>query len=251
MTQMSLSRPDTLDPSRVSASRSTRLHLLVVAVTADDPTVAEAGTAVGVSMDPGRYGWLGLEPGSDPYDRFRPYDVVTVDALPRGTDQPVGSWRPIPHTLRVDHHLKQWRLRQRWLDRHVEDSMCRLDEKVAPRSIRRPLALIRVREVAGLDLERHPGWTDQHPRSGTPRFLGAYRYRCPELDCPGHRQSIVDAEFVAFQHRLAGLPDDRLRQALLTTFLGRMCGLDRDTAFCVGRRENGYRVLGTYWPPKW
>jgi hypothetical protein len=270
---MSLSRSGETGPGRVSETGLTRLHVLITAETTADPsgTPGETGSAVGISTDPGRPGWIRLHPLA-PDDRFRPYDIITVDARRPTPEQGADSWQPAPRTVQVNHHLKQWRLRQRWLDRHVEESMCRLDEESGLRSDARSLALVRPREVDAVEIEPHPGWTADEwrrvdrwlrvpalakERPGVapqpPRFRGAYRYRCHQPGCAGHRQRILDREFLALQHRLAGLSDARLRQALTNTFLTRMCGPDRDTAFYVGAqtfRDGGFRVLGTYWPPR-
>lgn len=270
---MSVFRSGEAGPGRGSETGLTRLHVLITAETTADPSGAPGGTrsAVGISTDPGRPGWIRLHPLA-PDDHFRPYDIVTVDTRRTAPEQGADSWQPVPRTVHVNHHLKQWRLRQRWLDWHVEDSMCRLDEEGSRRSDARSLALVRPREVDAMEIEPHPGWTADEWRrvdpwlrvpalaecpplvaSSPPRFRGAYRYRCHEPGCPGHRQRIIDREFVALQHRLAGLSDARLRQALTNTFLTRMCGPDRDTAFYVGARTpraRGFRVLGTYWPPR-
>lgn len=120
------------------------------------------------------------------------------------------------------------------------DRASRLDRRAATtaRRVRRPA---------------RPGRTPGPGPARRPRFVGAYRYRCAEYGCPGHRRTILDWEFAALQHRLAGLPDDRLRNALTTAFLHRICGPDRDPAFYLGRsasRPDDYDVLGVYWPPR-
>ncbi|MFC4105706.1 hypothetical protein ACFOX0_07130 [Micromonospora zhanjiangensis] len=274
---MTLPKPDTVLPSESSEAGSTRLHLLVTAEAVADPADPSDAprSAVGISTDPVRPGWIRLHP-LDPDDRIRPYDIVTVDARRPAAPPDPEIWRPTPRTLRVSHHLKQWRLRQRWLDPHVEGSMCELERRSGPPPVPRSLALVRPREVTALEIDPQPGLTagqwrrpGHHrwlptapgrpvpaggpppPTAGPARFRGAYRYRCHEPGCPGHRQRILDREFVALQQRLAELPDDRLRRALENTFLTRLCGPDRATAFYVGTRTDrpgGFRVLGVYWP---
>jgi hypothetical protein len=250
----------------------------VTARTAADPAgrPGEAEYVAGISTDPQRPGWIRLcpiatqGPGED--DRFPPYDIVTVEALPVRNDHRLESWRPVLRTARTEHHLKQWMPRRRWLDPLVEESMCRLDRDTRDRTDAPRLALVRPLGGVELALSPHPGWLPsppprpdpygERPEPGepsangswaAPRFRGAYRYRCAEHGCSGHRQEILDAEFVALQRRLDGLPDVRLRQALENNYLRRMCGADRDFAFYVGSRDRpayGFGVLGVYWPPR-
>ncbi|MEH1011782.1 hypothetical protein V6U90_01460 [Micromonospora sp. CPCC 206060] len=241
---------------------TTRLRLLVTtrAVLARPGPAGEAGYVTGLSVLPGvpPWWWLVLS-GLDafrPECGFDPYDLVTVDVTRAGAgptragaESTEARW-PVPGTVRREHHLKQWALRRAWLDGHVEESMCRLD-----RPDRQPApALVRVRDVAELLITPAsggiPGPTGGHPR---PRFRGAYRWRCAGRTCPGHRHDIVDWEFTALQRRVVGLPDDRLRAALVNTFHGRLCAPDREVAFYVGPAgpgRPGYAVTGVYWPPK-
>ncbi|MFI6762532.1 hypothetical protein ACIBF5_25700 [Micromonospora sp. NPDC050417] len=259
------------DP-RAAVDQLARLRLLITVKTAPEPGDRYERTvcAAGISADPFRPGWIRLT--SIPIQELGPgaafgtYDIISVDARPTAGDSRHENWRPLPRTLVREHHLKRWQWRQPWLEPYLGESVCR-------RHFDGPaLALVRPRRVDELVLVPHPGWTVEQRRRldwyavrldpfGTPdpgplhppRFVGAYRYRCPAYDCAGHQQTIRDWEFVALQHRLAGLPDDRLRVALTTAFLDRICGPDRDTAFYLGRsshQPDTYDVLGVYWPPR-
>jgi hypothetical protein len=261
-----------------AADQVTRLRLLVTVKTAPHPThrYDETVYAAGISADPFRPGWIRLAPipvrELGPGAAFWTYDVISVDARPAGPEHHRGSWQPVPRTLVREHHLKRWRWRRPWLDPYLGESMCRLGRDASGRPDTPLLALVRPRQVDGLVLAPHPGWTieqrrrlhayadrldpagHRHPDSlRAPRFTGAYRYRCPEYDCAGHQQTILDWEFVALQHRLGRLPDARLRAALSAAFLSRICGADRDLAFYLGRpigRPDAFDVLGVYWPPR-
>lgn len=258
---------------------TTRLRLLVTAKVAPRPTEWQEETvhAIGLSTDPHRPGWIRLYPVS-PRDltgeeRFQTYDLISVDAEPARDDPRRESWRPVIRTLTRELHLKQWHRRREWLDPYAEVSMCRLDQDARERAGGRSIALVRPSDVDELVLTAHPGWSAEQRRRlwaylhrvgpgepadagalESPRFSGAYRYRCRDRECQGHQQPIGDWEFVALQRRLAGVSDAELRQALAATFLDRMCGPDRAFAFYVGRgpgSDREFRVLGGYWPPKW
>ncbi|MEV4756398.1 hypothetical protein AB0J86_14965 [Micromonospora sp. NPDC049559] len=211
------------------------------------PHLGGGAWVIGVSLDPQQPGWVRLAPdaGYDRgrLDRLRPYDVVRVEARPMWRLGCREIWRPLLHSMRTEHHLKQWQPRRRWLEPYVGGSMCRLERRPA----RGPsLALIRARDVSGLRL-----WPDRAP--GGVRYRGAYRYRCHDPACPGHEHEIVDWDFLALQRRLTALPDARLRRALRNNYLYRMCAPDRAVAFYVGQADrptDGFRVLGVYWPPR-
>ncbi|MEV4625411.1 hypothetical protein AB0J90_03875 [Micromonospora sp. NPDC049523] len=273
MTQLDLPGPAPAHPApRRTAEQVTRLRLLITVKTAPRPTDRSDRTvyAAGISADPDRPGWIRLAPipisELGPAAAFGTYDIISVDARPADPDFGRESWQPVPHTLVREHHLKRWQWRQPWLDPYLGETVCR-EQPDGP-----TLALVRPRQVDGLVLAPHPDWTIEqrrrldayadrldptgHQDRGplcAPRFTGAYRYRCAGYDCPGHQHTIADWEFAALQHRLAGLSDDRLRNALTTAFLHRICGPDRDPAFYLGRsgtRPDGYDVLGVYWPPR-
>src|SRR5665647_1912811 len=64
-----------------------------------------------------------------------------------------------------------------------------------------------------------------------PRFKGWYRYTCGERTCRGHRQGVLDWEFVAYQRRLQNLSDERTVQLLRERFFGMVCDPRKDTCF--------------------
>jgi hypothetical protein len=148
--------------------------------------------------------------------------------------------------------------------------MCRLQREATIRSV--SVALIPPARVTRLQVRRHPAWTpeqqariDRYVEQPTlygsaqrtplppPRFRGIYHYTCREPDCRGHRQRLLDWEFVRFQHRLDGLDDTTATQRLQRRFHTRMCGPDREVAFTVGNlapHPRSFIVGGVYWPPR-
>jgi hypothetical protein len=227
-------------------------------------------------VDLGKPGWIRLYPinfrhlASD--EQFRKYDIIAVDARPARQDQRRESWKPVMETMVKERHLTPWRSRQAWLDPYIEDSMCRLNDAARADANAQSLALVRPMDVDGLDVEPHPGWTAPEQRKidayvnqldlfsnqdrtplQAPRFKAAYRYRCHEPRCAGHRQGVIDWELVAFQRRLRHLSDEELRRAIHQKFLGQLTAPSRDVAFYVGnqaKRAHVFSVLGVYWPPR-
>ena len=280
MNQMSLFGPREEGPDEKPASdRPERLRVLITVKAAPNPsqTYGETVCVAGLSVDLNRRSWIRLYPVNfrdlTSEDRFRKYELVTVDARPARNDQRRESWKPILATLERGAFLKPWQPRRSWIDPYLEDSMCRLHRAARADANSRSLALIRPKDVSGIDIERHPGWSadeqakidayvnqldlfstrDRTPLQA-PRFRGFYRYRCYEPGCRGHRQGMIDWEFVAYQrNHLAGADARRAAEALADRFFGDLCAQDRDVAFYVGnqaKRAHVFSVLGVYWPPR-
>ena len=132
------------------------------------------------------------------------------------------------------------------------------------------LALISAMQVDDLEIVPHPGWTreeqlkidayvnqfelfpgqDKSPLHA-PRFRGFYRWRCHEPGCRGHRQGIIDWEFVALQRKLRHWDDAQSAEVLREKFLTDICHSGRDLAFYVGnqaKRSQTFSILGAYYP---
>lgn len=281
MTQLSLFSPTEGGPDPKPPSGLTvRLHMLITVKAAPQPSerYGETVCVAGLSVDFERRGWIRLYPinfrelASD--DRFRKYDVVTVDARPNPQDQRRESFRPVMDSMVTERHLAAWKPRRGLLDEYVEDSMCHLYRDARADANAQSLALVRPRTVDGLIVEPHPGWTADEQRKidayvrqpdlfggqdrtalEPPRFRAYYRYHCQDSGCGGHRQGVLDWELVAFQRRLtrAGVGDGELHQAISVKFLDELCAPSRDVAFYVGnqaKRAHVFSVLGVYWPPK-
>lgn len=279
MTQGSLF--DAEPPSHVKPSEDhvRTLRVLITVKAAPNPSSAHGETVcvAGLSLDLECPGWRRLYPINfrhlEQDVRFHKYDVVAVDAVPARNDVRVESWRPHMATLRVEGHLRPWRRRREWLDPVVEMSMCELNAAARDQAAAKSLALVRVADVAGLEIDRHPGWTpdeqakidayvNQLTLSGdddrtpleAPRFRGYYRWRCYDSACNGHRQGLLDWEFVALQRRLGERNEAETRRALVTKFVDQICNpSSRDVAFYVGnqaKRHHVFSVLGAYYPSR-
>jgi hypothetical protein len=279
MTQLSLFDPDEGGPDpKPTSDDVVRLRLLITVKAAPNPSekYGETVCIAGRSVDLSRRQWIRLYPinfrelGSS--DRFRKYDIISIDARPARSDQRNESWKPYPHTLVNEGHLQAWKPRRPWLDPLIERSMCQLNHNARANPNAQSLALIRPADVGGLKLHPHPGWTpaEQHKidkyveqldlldsRDRTPleppRFKGMYRYRCHDARCGGHQQGMLDWEFVAFQRRLGDVSDEEAYRLIEDQFLRRLCGADRDAAFYVGnqaKRAHVFSVLGVYYPKR-
>jgi hypothetical protein len=228
----------------------------------------------GISADLTFPGWIRLYPINfrdlDGTGRFRKYDLVEVDATPAPNDPRAESWRPIMPTLTVIRNLPPWAKRRPFVDPYVEDSMCALNVNSLLAGSR-SLAAIRVNDVSDLVVEPHPGWTEEEQKKidgyvnqldmfatsdktalEAPRFKARYFWRCSAAGCKGHKQGILDWEFVALQRNLAGSSDEEAVRRLKERFLDGICAPGKDLAFYVGnqaKHHNVFSVLGAYYPP--
>lgn len=267
------------DPSLEPAPKPTakrRLSVLITVKAAPNPSAiyGETVCVAGVSVDLAAPGWIRLYPVNfrdlDATDQFRKYDVVEVDAMPAGSDPRSESWKPVMPSLTVIQNLPPWTKRRQWIDPYVEDSMCALNA-ASHEAGSRSLAAIRVHDVSDFRVEPHPGWSadEQAKIDGyvnqldmfakadktaieAPRFRGRYFWRCSDRACRGHKQGMIDWEFVAFQRRLSGVADDESVRQIRQKFLDVICAPGKDLAFYVGnqaKRHNVFSVLGVYYPP--
>jgi hypothetical protein len=201
--------------------------------------------------------------------KFTKYDIVSITARPARGDQRIESYRPDVSTLVREEFLPPWKRRRPHLEPYIVDSMCEVLQAVRDNPPARSLALVRPKEIYEVVIEPHPGWTadeqakidgyvsqldmfggDRTPLEA-PQFKGWYRYRCHARRCNGHKQGILDWEFVALQRKLQGSPSE-MEAALREKFLG-LCGTDRDVAFYVGnqaKRQHVFSVLGVYCPKR-
>jgi hypothetical protein len=200
--------------------------MLVTVKAAPNPstTYGETVCVAGISADVADPRWIRLYPINFRYleqdVRFRKYDLITVVATPARRDARAESWRPDMSTLVVWQTLPAWKRRRTWLDPYVEESMCAINRSAQANIHARSLGLVTVQDVGGFDIERHPGWDKDEQRKidgyvnqlslfggedrtplEAPRFRGYYRWRCADQTCKGHRQGIIDWEWVALQRR--------------------------------------------------
>ncbi|GIG91072.1 hypothetical protein [Plantactinospora endophytica] len=279
MTQLSFFGPDEAGPEpKPDSDAPVRLRLLITVKAAPNPSAkyGETVCVAALSVDPLRRGWVRLYPINhrdlDRDDRFRKYEIVSIDAKPARQDQRRESWKPIVDSVTRELFVPPWEKRRQLLDPYVEDSMCRVHRATADRPDAPSLALIRPARVDGIRVTPHEGWSADDQRKieayvsqldlldsrdrtplEAPRFRAAYHYHCHEPGCGGHRQGILDWELVALQRNLRGRSDDEVRRAVEQKFLHELCGPGRDVAFYVGnqaKRVNTFSVLGIYWPPR-
>lgn len=256
------------------------MRVLITVKAAPNPSerYGETVCVAGLRIDPDDAGWVRLYPINfrelERESAFRKYDVVSVTARPATGDPRAESWRPQMDSLVVERHLKPWNPRQAYVADYIEDSMCSLLDAVRQNPAARSLAAIRPREVTGLDIEPHPGWTADEKRKidkyvsqlelpgmgrgpktalEAPRFRGWYHYLCHGRNCRQHRQGIIDWEWVALQRNLSGRDDEETQTELRKRFLGKICSPSNDAVFFVGnqaKRQHVFMVLGVYYPPR-
>ncbi|GAB3219388.1 hypothetical protein GCM10027447_02130 [Glycomyces halotolerans] len=254
--------------------------VLITVKAAPNPSekYGETVCVAGLRINPERQGWVRLYPLNfrelERDSRFKKYSVLRLKAQPARSDGRRESWRPDWESVHTHQTvLAAWNPRRRWIDEHREGSMCRLNADARVDRQAKSLALIVPAKIDDFEIEEHPGWTaeqqrkldkylqqDELPIPGTvrrppelqaPKFKGFYRYTCHERGCNGHRQQILDWEFVALQRHLAQHRDDSAKEQLRAKFLDEMCAPDRDTAFYVGNmaaRPRVFSALGVYWP---
>ena len=279
MEQLSLFAPEAGSvPTKRPGDQPERMTVMITVKAAPNPSerYGETVCVAGIRLDPEKAGWVRLYPVNfrelDSDRKFKKYDVVTLNAKPTPDDPRGESWRPVVDTVTTVRHLKGWVRRWPHLADHVADSMCGLLQAVRDDPPARSLAAIRPRKVLGLDIEPHPGWTrdeqakidkyvsqvelpgmSRGPKTPleAPRFKGWYRYLCQSVGCQGHRQSVIDWEWVALQRHLADRDDAAASEQLRMRFLDKICAPENDLLFYVGnqaKRPQVFMVLGAFYP---
>lgn len=268
------------EPARdqIKPARPDELEVLITVKAAPNPsaksgeTVCVAGLALAQARTESR--WVRLYPINFRFleqdQRFKKYDIVRVWATPSSGDSRSESWRPDMSSMTLVEHVPPWARRRVLLDPVSSDTMCglfraNLEVKAAP-----SLGLVPVRELLGLRITPHPGWsvpeqakidsyvsqldlfddTDKTPLEA-PSFEGRYRWKCFDPQCRTHEQTIIDWEFVALQRRLRGRPTTEIHATLHDKFVTMMFHPSRRPAFYVGnqaKRHHVFHVLGVYYP---
>lgn len=223
--------------STVKPPREARkLRVLITVKAAPNPsaTYGETVCVAGLSADPSFPGWIRLYPINfrdlDSNDQFAKYDIVEVQTRcavsPHTPTNPARDhWPPsAPSTSPVS-----------------TSSCTRLEQgrTVQNRRLRQPSRPVR-------------GAGHKTPLLA-PRFIGHYKWRCLDPTCRGHRQQVLDWEFVALQRRMAGYSDDAAKDALRQRFFEEICAPTKDLAFFVGnqaKRRKTFSIIGIYYPPK-
>jgi hypothetical protein len=150
---------------RIGQRTCRELRLMVTVKAAPNPsaTYGETVCVAGVSVEDMPRGWLRRYPINFRYleqdRRFSTYDVVAVTASPASRDARAESWRPDMSSLKVIRSVSSWQRRRPTIDPDVEPSMCALNAAAQTNVHARSLGLIEARDVAGLKIDLHPGWT--------------------------------------------------------------------------------------------
>ncbi|XVV00186.1 hypothetical protein ACQPW3_22305 [Actinosynnema sp. CA-248983] len=276
MSQGLLFGPDDVPTAKPVGDAWQRMRVLITVKAAPNPseTYGETVCVAGIRLDLDAPGWVRLYPINfrelDSPHTFKKYDVVSLRAKPARGDFRAESWRPDITSVHTEDHLKPWKRRRSHVEPYVRDSMCAIREAVHTNPAAASLAAIRPHRVLGIDIKPHPGWPPEDQRKidryvsqldltgddrtalQAPRFQGWYRYRCTP-NCGGHRQGILDWEFVALQRTLRHRNDDDTVRELRARYLDQMCAPHRDTVFYVGNQAKSPRtfsVLGVYWPER-
>lgn len=277
MTQGALFGFDDADTEKPAGDQWVDMRVLITVKAAPNPsaTYGETVCVAGLRLDLDHMGWVRLYPINfrelESSHQFAKYDIVTLRAKPASNDPRIESWRPDMTSLLVKDKLRPWARRRPHVEPFVRESMCEVLAAVRENPPARSLAAVRPKRVAGLDIDRHPGWTAEEQRKinayvgqldllgsdrsalEAPRLRGWYRYRCHHPECGGHRQGILDWEWVALQRRLDHLDDAALADRLRHRFLHELCGADRSVVFYVGnqaKRQRVFSVLGVYYPKR-
>lgn len=274
----SLFAPDLAEaPVKPAGDRPEKMRVLITAKAAPQPssTYGETVCVAGLRLDLEHQGWVRLYPinfrSLETNEQFKKYDVIVLDARPSHSHDPrPESWRPILPTIASVKSLNKWKARSPYIDHFIEGSMCKVLGNAKSGRNYRSLTAIRPKEIKGIEVEAHPGWTVDEQKKidryvaqpeitaetppaalKAPRFKAWYKYRCADERCKGHRQGILDWEFVALQIRFRGLGDSEMKDLIEKKFFDGMCSADKDTVFYVGnqaKRPHVFSVLGVYYP---
>lgn len=269
------------DPERAETTKPlsptwVRMRVLITVKAAPQPSAAHGETVciAGLRLDLDHTGWVRLYPINfrdlDSNHQFAKYQVVHLNARPAPRDPRIESWRPDLTSIQPQEILAPWTPRRSYVDPYIVNSMCNVLSDVRVHPPARSLAVVRPRTVDDVEVLPHPGWTADEQRKldayanqldlagserrkalEAPTFKGWYRYRCHEEGCQGHRQGILDWEFVALQRNLRDLSPAQAIARLREKFLYNLCGPERDVAFYVGnqaKRPHVFSVVGVYYP---
>lgn len=206
-------------------------------------------------------------------DQFKKYEVLDLSVTPSRDDPRAESYKPDRNSIRHVERLEHWRERHPYVEPLADRwTMCAILRAARAHEPYPTLAVVRPREVNGMDIEPHGGWStgqmasisgelrqqmdlfdpDAAPTAPleAPRFIARYRYRCGDAACAGHRQSIIDweaSELIRRHHRFD--TDEVATAALRQRFLHEMAAPACGPLFFVGNQFKSplaFSVLGVY-----
>lgn len=255
---------------------SARIELLVTvkAYPALSRKHGEVVCVAGVRTDTERPEWVRLFPvpfRDLPFDqRFKKYQVISVEVQRPANDSRPESYQPDPDTLILGRTLPAggtWPERRTLIEPLVVESMCwiQAQQKLDGTS----LGIFRPAEVLEFEIEPEPEDWDpgklgiaSQPSLFFPEKQGLrkipyrfrYVYRCSDSQCGTHSQSIVDWElaqaFLSWSRLYKG---PELLGRLREKWLGDLCGPERDTMFYAGNQHQhpeSFLVLGVFYPKR-
>lgn len=202
--------------------------------------------------------------------RFKKYQVISLEASRHGTDRRPESYRPNLDTLEVGDLLDTkngWAKRWPFVEPLVGESMCELRHRQEVDGT--SLGAFRPAKVLDFIIdtdaeewgESKSGIASQPSlffptKDGLERipYRFRYRYRCSTPGCREHTQSMIDWELAQSWRSWRERYDEAtLLDNLRSRFLEDMCAPGRDTIFFVGNQHQhptSFLVLGVFWPPR-
>lgn len=256
-----------------------RVLILVKARPEPSTQYGDTVCVAGIRVDQEEYSWVRLYPipfrSLEHYKQFKKYTFINVPIIPAKDDFRSESFRPDREKLHIESDLpiKKVSERMRYIEPLISDlSMCEIlaigrsknAEKMYP-----SLAVIRPREIKGLDIKPFKGWTEKQRNainnSATqgdlmdmlngepekvmleePRFEVHLRYLCESLSCKEHSQLFLDWELEAFTRRCNDLPDSEAVQSIQERW-NNVLDSDKKPLLYVGNQLKAtlaYSVLG-------
>jgi hypothetical protein len=259
--------------------RSRILPVVKAYPVADHVSFSEAVCVAGISINEPRQ-WVRLFPldfrGLDRVQQFRKYEVIELDTVPSKADTRPESRTPILDSITVCEHLDSdsgtWRRRLPFFDAIEDESMCAIQRR--QQTHRQSLGVFSPADVADLIVNPAPpefaesqrAVIDQGSllgdRAGDRRraklepmpVKAKFKYRCAEVSCRGHNQSLIDWELGQLFRSLRQKGDDEetCRRKVREKFLG-YCSPEYDVRFITGSmlsKPKSFLVLGLVHPKR-
>ena len=234
----------------------------------------------GATVDSDAPRWVRLHPvpfrDLDEGSKFKKYQEVTIAVRRSTTDRRPESWEPVHGSIKLGPIIGTddgWAHRRRLIDQLGEASMCDLVEM--NRSGSGPgtpsLGVVRPRETPTLEITKRDQdqldkWNSyaeaaanrrslfddpevQRPRFEVIPWRFRYHYRCRNMGCKGHQQTVVDWEVAALWRKVRW--NQNWREMIRSKFEQDLWD-GKDSVLFVGNQEQrpwGFLVLGVFWPP--
>lgn len=213
--------------------------------------------------------------------QFAKYQPISVRVESHSSDSRPETRRPDRESLKVTGKVipskGDWRARRPYVDPLMATSMCEIQR--CREKNRTSLGIFHPGEIVSLDIETVDVEKEKKELAETmarreaqgsllkggeiderEELLGAldlipYRfklkYRCSDLKCGGHSQTIVDWEILQFYRNQRHKPN--WEKIVRRRVLEEVCGPTKDLALIVGNQhqhENAFLILGFWWPEK-